>query len=145
MSNAMGVDRRFFMRAMLYVSCALTFSSCTCQENGPRDPVWQKDTCAHCRMTISEKRFAAQVVGPGAQWQYFDDLGCAMKKARDHNLDENQLYVFQDNKWVKAKGTRYNSGFKTPMNSGFAPVADGAMSYDDMKKALLASDGTHHE
>lgn len=140
------MDRRFFLRAAAFATCALSFYSCTCQESGPRDPVWGKDSCAHCRMTISDKRFAAQLVGPGARWQYFDDLGCALEMIGDHGADEyRRLYVHQDGTWVEAQKARYDKGFNTPMNYGYGPVPGGALSFDEVKNEIFNRHGSPHE
>lgn len=146
MSTHNPMSRRLFLRTAVFASCALSLYSCTCQKQGPRDPVWGKDSCAHCRMTISDKRFAAQLVGPGARWQYFDDLGCALEMVGDKGLDDqHRLYVYQNGNWVEAKETRYDKGFNTPMNFGFAPVPGGALSLEDVNNEIVHRHGSSHE
>ncbi len=139
------MNRRIFLRSFIYAFCLLALTSCMCQDVGPRDPSWGKDVCAHCRMTISDKKFATQLVGPGNQWRYFDDLGCALETMRDKTSEEGQLYVRSDDAWVLARTSRFNDGFKTPMNFGYAPARDGSLSFDDVNRAMSSDRGHAHE
>jgi copper chaperone NosL len=34
------------------------------------------DACAYCRMIVSDRRFASQIVAPLEEPKFFDDLGC---------------------------------------------------------------------
>jgi copper chaperone NosL len=34
------------------------------------------DTCAGCRMAVSDPQFASQLVAPGEEPKFFDDIGC---------------------------------------------------------------------
>jgi len=55
---------------------ALALTACT---RGPAHPGTldtRNDACAHCRMAVSDPRFAAQLAAPGEEPRFFDDLGC---------------------------------------------------------------------
>jgi copper chaperone NosL len=46
---------------------------------GPPQPAavdTRTDSCASCRMAVSDVRFAAQLVAPGEEPKFFDDIGC---------------------------------------------------------------------
>ena len=46
---------------------------------GPPEPAavdTKNDSCASCRMAVSDVRFAAQLVAPGEEPRFFDDVGC---------------------------------------------------------------------
>jgi len=97
-------------------------SGCVEGEVKPQDPLWERESCAHCRMVLSEKRFAVQRILKSGQVHYYDDIGCAMK--HPHAPDDGKLYVRPDggNEWVPAEEATYESGLRTPMNSGFGAV-----------------------
>jgi copper chaperone NosL len=42
----------------------------------PADLDTRHEACASCRMTVSDRRFASQIVAPGEETVFFDDLGC---------------------------------------------------------------------
>jgi copper chaperone NosL len=72
----------------------------------PKDPLWDREACAHCRMTISQHRYATQLLGPGASVRYYDDLGCALQDIREHSdLRKGRLFVrpFGSENWVTAQ------------------------------------------
>ena len=55
---------------------ALLAAACT---QGPPPPAaldTANESCRFCRMAVSERRFAAQIVEPGEEPLFFDDLGC---------------------------------------------------------------------
>lgn len=133
------MDRRAFLRTSLFTFFAApTLSACTRSATKPKDPLWGKDVCAHCRMTITEPDFAAQIVGPGYSWTFFDDIGCAAESLKNQAAPAGRLYVHLKGEplWLTADEARFSKGFKTPMNSGIAAIKDGALSWQDVKKAL---------
>lgn len=97
----------------------------------------RNDTCAWCRMAVSDARFAAQLVAPGEEPRFFDDIGClrdwlagsagttagAAAFVADHGSKE----------WVRAGAAVYSScpGLETPMNSHLVAHADAASKSAD--------------
>jgi hypothetical protein len=67
------------MNRRTFVGLAFVFtlplSACTASD-GPVDPVWGKQPCAHCAMLVTEARFAGQALEKTGARHYFDDLGC---------------------------------------------------------------------
>jgi copper chaperone NosL len=57
---------------------ALTLLVVACDGGAPRPAELdtRHESCRFCRMTVSERPFAAQVVAPGEEPVFFDDLGC---------------------------------------------------------------------
>lgn len=112
----------------------LAFLVLACAPAGPVAIDTQNDSCRYCRMTISNPRFAAQVLVPGEEPRFFDDLGC-LANARPHG----QVYVadYETGSWIPAGQAHFErcSAIETPMgshliarakpkpNSGCAPVA----------------------
>jgi len=67
------------LRAFAIVFSLLLLSACGKQDNWPDGmlPIhWDRDTCAHCNMVISDSRFAVELVRPGEAALKFDDIGC---------------------------------------------------------------------
>lgn len=107
----------------------------------PRDPLWDRDVCAHCRMTISQRRYATQLIGPGATVRHYDDLGCALIQRRQNaELQKGRLFVrpFGSERWVAAETASYLGEQHTPMGFGYGPVSTaGKLSLQEVEQALL--------
>lgn len=67
-------------RAALALAAAAGLALAFGCAGGPPAPValaaGDGDLCANCRMTVSNPRTAAQIVAPGEEPLFFDDLGC---------------------------------------------------------------------
>jgi len=110
--------------SVLGVAAVTLVAACA---SGPPPPAaldTKNTECAHCRMIASDIHYAAQIVAPGEEPKFFDDVGClrdylnggaavpsdAVAYVADHRTGE----------WVKAADARYTKivGYSTPMNSG---------------------------
>lgn len=95
------------------------------------------EACAHCRMSVSDPRFAAQLVAPGEEPRFFDDIGCL----RDYLQGETRpapgavAYVadHRTSSWVRADRAVYTrvEGLETPMGSHLVAHADQASRDQD--------------
>lgn len=133
------MNRRLFLQNSFFGSIAVGLTACTCSEAKPKEPLWNSEVCAHCRMTLVDRDFAAQLVGPGYSWKYFDDLGCALAYVKKQEANgAGRLYVRMkgENRWEAAEQARYVGGLKTPMNFGFGAVKDGTYSLAEVKELL---------
>lgn len=94
---------------------------------GPVEVAWDRDTCAHCYMTIGDRRAAAQLRRePGGEMQLFDDLGCAVLYLGDRDFAELWVRDASGSEWIDARQARFTAGATTPMDYGFvAAGADG--------------------
>lgn len=140
----MKVDRRKAIKFTVVAMGGVILSGAMCRPSGPRDPHLHRDVCAHCRMSISELRFASQLVGPGTEVKFYDDIGCALwHRHRNPDLKNGVLYVRhpQEERWVLAHEISYRKGFRTPMDFGYGPVmeSDGPdlMDLEGVEKALV--------
>ena len=84
------------------------------------------DMCAFCRMSISEKRYAAELIGQGGEAYKFDDIGC-MANFRNQKKDDGSIRAsfvmdFESREWLTAEDSFYvrSSEFKTPMSGNIA-------------------------
>jgi copper chaperone NosL len=103
--------------------------------SGPPQPA-ELDTknteCAHCRMVASDRHFAAQIVAPGEEPRFFDDIGCLRDflKAAPALAPGAIAYVADHRtaEWVPAGEAVYTraADISTPMNSGLVAHASTA-------------------
>jgi copper chaperone NosL len=92
--------------------------------------------CAHCRMTVSDPGLAAQLVAPGEEPQFFDDIGCLAAFLRDHPADAGWSAYVADHAtgvWIPANDAVYSRAeeIATPMGSHLvAHASDAARAAD---------------
>lgn len=93
-------------------------TGCSSQSN-PID-VRAGDTCAHCRMAVSDARFAGQVAAPGEEPLVYDDIGCLAKGvAAGRPLEYAWVADHRTREWVPASRAVFTQGpgLETPMSS----------------------------
>jgi nitrous oxide reductase accessory protein NosL len=132
-------------------------AGCSRDEGWPPglDPIrWDRDICARCRMVISDRRFAAAMVGGGPkQVLKFDDIGCAVFWQRDKSASspwmlapDTRLWVADlasrgtVPNWLDARQAQYVSR-ASPMGYNFAatPRPDaGSVDFLTMREHVLA-------
>jgi copper chaperone NosL len=82
----------------------------------------RNEQCRFCSMVVSSRFFAAQVVAPGEEPRFFDDLGCLAGWLKDHPLAQDATAYVADHRtgdWVPAASAVYSrvETLDTPMNS----------------------------
>jgi len=83
-----------------------------------------EDMCSYCKMAISEKQYAAELVDSDGQAFKFDDIGCMANFIRTKkNTAKPVAYFvmdFNERQWIKAEDASYvrSSELRTPMNGG---------------------------
>lgn len=88
------------------------------------------EMCSFCRMSISEKRYAAELIDSDGQAYKFDDIGCMANfiKQKRNNASIQATFVmdFDRREWLEAENASYvrSSEFKTPMNGGIVAFKD---------------------
>ncbi len=130
------MTRRALLRALLAGAIA---AACTTSD-GPTDPVWGKQSCAHCAMVVSDRRFAAQLLTAAGDRHFFDDPGCLVSFGEDRGLGSARAWVYDDGvrRWVDARAERYQDGAATPMDFGFEAKGDGGLGWADVRARVLA-------
>jgi copper chaperone NosL len=115
---------------LLAASQAAMTASCSAGPARPAAVDTLNDTCGSCRMAVSDKHFSAQIVAPGEEPRFFDDLRCL----RDYLLRAPSLppravaYVadHRTGSWVRAARAIYIEvpSLSTPMGSHWVAYAD---------------------
>lgn len=83
----------------------------------------RNDACAHCRMAVSDARFAGQLAAPGEEPRFFDDLGCLRDwLAKKPPLPRGAVAFVADHRtreWVRASRAvfTHRPSLETPMSS----------------------------
>lgn len=83
-----------------------------------------EDMCSFCRMAISEKQYAAEVIDSEGGAFKFDDIGCMVNfvESKKNKAPIAAYFVmdFDKRDWVKAEDAYYvrTSEVTTPMNGG---------------------------
>lgn len=95
-------------------------------QNGLKKMHWDRDICERCKMIISERKFAVQIIDPNTNKHYvFDDLGCAVLWFGESNLnwfEEAKIFIADavSSKWINAREAIYIADTLTPMGYGLS-------------------------
>jgi copper chaperone NosL len=113
--------RRFHSCSLIVIALFLPFCSSGIK---PVD-LNPEDMCSFCRMAISEKQFAAEIITKNGDIFKFDDIGCMLNYIKGKKL-RNEIaasYVmdFEKRNWIAADHANYvaTSEVQTPMGGGF--------------------------
>jgi len=121
--------RRSFLLTLLIVGCATDHDRAV-------EPIWGKQPCEHCKMLVSQRQSAAQLVHNGERY-YFDDIGCMVQWLDERNVEARAWVRFGDT-WLDAERARYRGGAMTPMDHGYLANADGDVTFAELRRRVLA-------
>jgi copper chaperone NosL len=112
----------------MLAAAALALSACPHGKPKPVEIVLSEDSCNECRMAVSDKKFAAEIVTPEGHVDYFDDIGCLVVHARAKDIPVGSaVYVvdFNDQRWLDGLTAQYlwAKSLPTPMSYGLAAFA----------------------
>lgn len=134
---------RFKKRMLLWVWCLTIGVSvfANCQKRAV-EPVAlaPEDMCSHCRMAISEKQYAGELIDDQGTAFKFDDIGCMinfMKSPQNKTtIAASFVMDFNDRQWIKADSAYYirSSEFTTPMNGGIVAFREESKAQEAVKK-----------
>ncbi|MFN8007781.1 MAG: nitrous oxide reductase accessory protein NosL [Terriglobia bacterium] len=114
----------------MVLCAAILMTACTPKSVDPVD-IESSDMCANCRMAISEKRYAAEVIDLQGEAHKFDDVGCMRnflnKKMATQDVVARFAVDFETSHWLKAEQAYFvqSTQFKTPMYGGIVALGDG--------------------
>jgi hypothetical protein len=115
------------------------------EEQLPVDFVWDREACEECKMALSDRHYAAQVVDAKGQAYFFDDIGCAILWLQRQPWQDNARTWVNDVRtahWIEAQKANWIAGDpQTPMGYGFAATlspVENALDYERVKKRMLS-------
>jgi nitrous oxide reductase accessory protein NosL len=119
----------------------LSFSGCEKKPIGTPDQMhWDRDMCERCKMAISERKYAAQIIDPASGKVYkFDDIGCAILWMEEGHVpwkDQAIIWVTDAStgEWLDARSAKYTDDSITPMAYGIAAYSE--KTFPSGKEAL---------
>jgi copper chaperone NosL len=118
----------------------LLVSGCGSVELHPIEFV-PEDMCVFCKMAISEKRFACELITPDEDVFKFDDISCMLRFRKERNQLESVAATFvvdfDTNEWLRFEEAYFvkSKEFKTPMGGSVVAFKTGP-------KAAAAADHT---
>ncbi len=123
---------------------ALAVAACT-PADGPQPIVYDREPCSHCRMLISEPRFAAQLETQDGEIRSFDDPGCllAALAAQSGGVRALWFHHLHEDRWLDAAQVAFQKTERTPMGYGLAAVAagtPGALSLEQARARVAEHD-----
>ena len=112
----------------------------------PEDPVWNKQACDHCKMLVSDKRYAASSLDARGQRLFFDDIGCMVAHESDHPpVKAHWVRDEASGSWVEADKAFFRPGASTPMDFGYSGhKATPGISYRELQRALADAEEDRH-
>ena len=119
------------MKAIAAAMLALLFAGCQGKRYAPTD-VEDSDSCAFCRMAISQRQFAAEIVDEEETAHKFDDIGCMLQflKEKKGSLKPAAQYVvdYDSRQWLAVEKAHFvrSAAIVTPMGGGIIAFSGAA-------------------
>ena len=112
-----------------------------CAPEGPADVAWDRVACAHCRMLVSDPRFAAQLQLTSGEVLFYDDPGCLLldRATRDRSARAAWFHDSAGEGWLAEREVAFAPGMETPMGYGYAAVRAGSVAGALGAAAVLAA------
>lgn len=116
------------------------FASCSNKAPEPQPIKFGTDNCDHCKMTISDKKFGAEMVNSKGKAYKFDDIGCMLdyKKEYAKSHPDEQVTFFSINYYSPEKFVNMQDAFILQNGSVRTPMASGMVAFgtkEDAEKA----------
>lgn len=90
--------------------------------------IFPEDNCSNCRMAISDRSFASEIITEQGEVLKFDDLGCFAsfrKKNAELKIRASFVTDYETKQWLPyEKSVIVATGIETPMGSGKAAFSD---------------------
>jgi len=119
--------KKFKSLFLLLLTIGLFFTGCEKKKIGDVEQIhWDRDMCERCKMAISERKFAFEIINPNNGKSYkFDDIGCAVLWMDEEKIPWKDRAIFwitdaKTGKWINARTAYYTDDSITPMAYGLA-------------------------
>ena len=114
--------------SLLFLVTVLLLLFTACEKKSPtemRNVHWDRDMCERCKMVVSDRRHAVQVINTvnGRSYMY-DDIGCVVLWFDDEKIEwasNAKIWITDINtgKWIDARNALYDTNNITSMAYGF--------------------------
>ncbi len=104
----------------------------------PEEPIWGKQQCSHCAMLVSDRLASAQAVTAEGKRHFFDDIGClaAWEDRENPKVAARWVHAPVGSGWTDPVTTHFSAGRTTPMDFGFLPDPQGAVTFEQVRDAV---------
>jgi len=123
--------KRFSLYWLLLPLFFLYFGGCEKKPVGEAQKMhWDRDMCERCKMAISERKYAVQIIDPKTGRNYkFDDIGCAVLWMDEEQIPWREKAIIwitdaKTGKWIDARKAKFVEGSITPMAFGFSAYSE---------------------
>ena len=136
---------------------SLLLAGCSGEDaTGPGEVRWDRESCTHCAMAISDHYYTAQVrggvAGQRTRLYKFDDIGCAVvwldgQPWKGDSRTEIWVTDQLSGEWIDARLASYVTGKVTPMDYGLGAqreASPGAMDFTGAMEHIHAVDVRKH-
>lgn len=130
-------ERRPKLLRSLLIVFLIAAISCAAAAPQPAQLDTKNEPCRFCRMTVSDQHFASQIIAPGEEPVFFDDLGCLANFLKSTNGGPKSAAIFvadhRDAEWIPAGSAIYSrcTAVDTPMGSHIIAHRDAASRQSD--------------
>jgi len=126
----------------LLLSTAAIFLIAACNTTKPEPVKLNVDNCEHCKMTIADLKFSAELITDKGRIYKFDDLSCLLSYKKEKKLTNEICFVADysnPQNFVKTDQAFFVSGEKvqSPMNGNVA----GFSKKEDAEKFASEKEG----
>jgi copper chaperone NosL len=119
--------RRAALKACATVALIVACTACGPSASRPEPLDTKHDLCISCRMTVSDRTLAAQLIASGDEPKFFDDLGCLSQYLTAHPPPRGATVFVADHRtgeWTPAAGAVFS---RMPRRA--TPMASGLMAH----------------
>jgi copper chaperone NosL len=112
----------------------LSFAFLSCNANEPKPIKLNSDSCDFCKMTISNPKFASELITEKGRYYKFDDLSCMIKYAKSESTVKIKSFFvmnyLNDNQFIAVEKAFYLSG-----GTINGPMGGKVIAFDSKEKA----------
>ena len=119
-----------FLNLKFAICLSLILLIIGCQSSDSPVPINREvDMCEHCRMTISDFRYAAEIIEK-RRTHKFDDIGCMLAYAQSKNISPGNARIwvmdFDNSTWIRGDEAYFVTSpeIHTPMGYGIIAFKD---------------------
>lgn len=128
------------LASMALVSFFLSLTAC---ESKPEPIIYGKDSCAFCRMTVSESKFGAELITKSGKVFKFDSIGCMIGMYKTKSDEVEKVLIsdfFQKESLIDAKDAIYFKSTNIHGPMGTSVLATVSKTELDKYKQYLNSE-----